>query len=374
MIEHVRRAFSWRTRFVRVTDTERSELVAAGVTEPHVQALAAWRRSALLLAFPVLLVAFALSVVAVMKENATQLTEFGSVLEWVPTVSLALVPAAALYCVVKWTDLKTTSRVLLIAWVASIALPLLAALVPIDGWIDVSSLRAIVVADSVSNGTDPTVALAQLDLNLLLARVLLAVQYSVQLLPVLISIPAGVLKGALRAKALAPGSRFPGWFLVAVAPFYTLIVAIVFVLVDQLIGNGLLVLGVGLIAIVPLLFVVYRQTYTRPMTAAEAERDLGRASRTSLLVTAAGISCIVLYALTGRYLGHRIVGSHGLLSVTMLARSAVEYIGRSLVAAAVFTMVFVYMTIADWRLEQSDADRTAHNNEMRQLSEALRGS
>lgn len=373
LIDHVKRAFSWRARSVRISDAERQKLVAAGVTEPHVQGLAAWRRSALLLALPVLMAAFALSVVAAENEDTTQLTSLGRVLRWIPTIALGLVPAAALYCVVKWTNLKSTSRVLLIAWLGSIALPLMAALVPLDGWIDLDRLRLAVILDSTLKGTDPQIALDQLDLDLLLVRIYLAVQYSVQLLPVLISIPAGVMKGALRTKALAPGSRFPGWFLVAVAPFYTLIIAIVFVLVDQLIGNGLLVLGVGLTAIVPLLFLLHRKTYTRPLSPAEADKELGRANRTGSIVTYVGIAFIVLYALTARFLGERIVGNNGLLSVTMLVRSAVEYIGRRLVATVVFTIMFVYMTVADWRLEQEDTDRAEHDKEMRYLSEALSG-
>ena len=373
LVDHVKRAFSWRARSVRISEAERAQLQTAGVTESHVQGLAAWRRSALLLALPVLLVAFGLSVAAAESTDTTQLTSLGQVLRWVPTIALGLVPAAAWYCVVKWTDLKSTSRVLLVAWLGSIALPLLAALVPIDGWIDVDKLRLAVIIDSTLNGTDPELALAQLDVELLLVRIYLAVQYSVQLLPVLISIPAGVLKGALRTKALAPGSRFPGWFLVAVAPFYTLIVAIVFVLVDQLIGNGLLVVGIGLIAIVPLSFLLYRKTYTRPMSAAEADVELGRVNSKSLIVTYLGVACIVLYALTARFLGHRIVGHNGLLSVTMLARSAVEYVGRRLVATVVFTIMFVYMTVADWRLEQADVDRAQHDAEMQHLSGALSG-
>ncbi|MEQ1873682.1 MAG: hypothetical protein ABL953_08155 [Ilumatobacteraceae bacterium] len=368
---HLKRAFSWRTRSVRVSDAEREQLATAGVLEPHVQGLAAWRRSVLLLSVPVLIIATALSVVAVLDNDTSQLTSFGKLLQWVPTISLGLIPAAALYCVITWTNLRATSRVLLFTWVASIALPLLAALVPIDGWIDIDKLRAVVVIDSAVKGTDPTVALETLELELLLLRVFVAVNYFVQLLPVLISIPGGVLKGALRAKALMPGSRFPGWFLVAVAPFYTLIVAIAFVIVNQLIGNGVLVLGIGLIAVVPLLFLFHRKTYTRPLSPAEADEELGRANRIGWIVTYAGVACIVLYALTARFLGRRIVGPDGVLTVTMLVRSGVEFFGRHLVATAVFTIMFVFMTVADWRLEQSDTDRAAHDNDMRSLSDAI---
>src|SRR5437763_927352 len=82
-------------------------------------------------------------------------------------------------------------------------------------------------------------------------RVATAVSYALTLLPVIITVPAGVLKGAGRMRFLFPAAALPGWFLLSTAPFYSIFLIVVFILIDQIVGNFLLVLGVALLAFGP---------------------------------------------------------------------------------------------------------------------------
>src|SRR5262249_6977320 len=134
----------------------------------------------------------------------------------------------------------------------------------------------------------------------LLQRVDEALKYTTTLLPVIITIPAGVLKGSARMKSLFPAAVLPGWFLVAVAPFYSLFMIVVFVLIEQIVGNFVLVLGVGLLAFGPWFSVISRRWYSRPMWVAQAKVELAKASTIGGFVTVIGFALVIVFLLTAR--------------------------------------------------------------------------
>jgi hypothetical protein len=191
------------------------------------------------------------------------------------------------------------------------------------------------------------------DAEVLLIRLGLAVQFALTLLPVVLSIPGGVLRGAGRIKSLFPAAALPGWFLVAVAPFYSLFMIVVFVLFDQIIGNALLLIAVGLLAFTPWLFVIHRKVYGRPLSTAEARTELARAGRWGGWLTLVGIVLLAIYALTAKVAGQHVVGSDSdtaFFTYVAVLRTVGEAISRGLVTAVVFSMIFLYVVYSEWRM------------------------
>jgi hypothetical protein len=184
-------------------------------------------------------------------------------------------------------------------------------------------------------------------------RLAQAIYFALVLLPVVLSIPGGVLKGAGRIKSLFPSAVLPGWFLVAVAPFYSMFMIVVFVLIDQAVGNGLLLVGVGLLAFAPWLIVIHRRVYARPMTTAEANTELARASRWGGWLTLIGLGCLVIFAFTQKVGGVHVIGgdsNKAVFTYVQVLRTIGEVLSRGLVTAVVFSTIFLYAVYAEWRM------------------------
>ena len=191
------------------------------------------------------------------------------------------------------------------------------------------------------------------------------------LLPVLITVPSGVLKGAARIKSLFPAAGLPGLFLVAVAPFYSLFTIVVFVLVEQMAGNGVLLVGVGLLAFSPWLFVIYRKTYGRPLSMAEAATELPRASRFGGILLFGGLAFIAIYVTTAKVNHRRVIGSgsDAYFSYTDVLRALVEVVSRTMVTTVVFSAIVLSMVFAEWRVARSVRPEIQgeHDSQMRAI-------
>jgi hypothetical protein len=251
-----------------------------------------------------------------------------------------------------------------ICWGLSIVIPLLAALIPISTIFDFDSAKNL----NVSGGATSD----QIGSAFLGVKVVKAVELALTILPVIVTVPGGVLKGAGRVKFLFPAAALPGWFLIAVAPFYSIFLIVVFILIDQIVGNFLLVLGVALLAFAPLLFVIHRGIYGRSMSIGEARVELPKAGRLGGVLTLGGLACVLIWGLAFKIpdTDRRIVGGHdGFFSLTDVARAALEVFGRNLVTAVVFSMVFLSMVFAEWRAAQQVRPdiKAEHDMEMQAL-------
>jgi hypothetical protein len=265
----------------------------------------------------------------------------------------------------RWTELRGTSKVLIIAWIASIAIPLVVALIPLDYLVDLDQLRA-----NDPEGAESTIQGL---------RLVLAIGYALTLLPVVVSVPGGVLKGAARVKSLFPSSALPGWFLVAVAPFYSMFTIVMFVLIDQIVGNGLLLLGVGLLAFGPWLFVIYRKVYARPLSLAEAKTELARASRLGGVFLISGLFFIVIFLFTAKVGQQDVLGADenkSIFTYLQVSRTLAEVLSRSIVATVVFCTVFLQMVYSDWQAMYGMREdiRREHDTEMMALERYVRGA
>jgi hypothetical protein len=363
---HVKRALHWNLATVHPTPAEEQQLDAAGV-DRSLHGLYVWRRSTLLVAFPVLLLSAVLSFVDAVQVDSEVATGLGMFLVYLQPISLMLVPVGAIVVIRSWTDLRRPAKALVVCWIVSIAVPLITVLVPINYLIDMSAVQQAYVQQygTLDGWNDAVLGL----------RMYAGLSFAGNLIPVILSIPSGVLKGAGRIKSLFPAASTPGFFLVSVAPFYSLFMVVVFVVVDQMAGNALLLLGVGLLAFTPWLYVIRRKVYARPLTSAEADVELPRASRASGYLAALALLLIGIFVLTANVAGRDLVGTGDakFFSYTEVLRWVVEYESRNLVAAVLFSTIFLYFVYAEWRntTQASGEIREEHDARLRALERCL---
>ena len=316
----------------------------AGVTSPLARSYAAWRQSALLIAAPIVVTGAVLALFDFRNiETGEPFNSFGIAAQVLPLLGPLVLAAASLAALATWTRPRLSSRVLISGWVASLVLPLLPALVPLDWLID----NELFVRNI---GDRETAALL-----LQLVKAFLAIGYAVSLLPAIVTFPGGVVRGSLLAKGLVPQSSLPGFFLVATAPFYSLVVMVALVVVMQFIGTGLLVVGVLLLAVAPWVYVVNRKLYLAGDLAQMASPRLDLTQRLNGALIAGGIIVVLVWALTTDVDGIPVVGSgdDAFLDHVTLARVTVEAIGRVIVTTVAFAHVFLSMTVLSWRTAPS---------------------
>ena len=138
-----------------------------------------------------------------------------------------------------------------------------------------------------------------------------------------------------------------------------------------MVGNGLLLVGVGLLAFSPWLFVIYRKVYGRPMSIAEAAKELPRASRFGGFFLTGGLVLIVIYVLTAKVNHRDVVGSgnSAFFSYVDVLRAVGEVISRTLVTTVVFSAIVLSMIFAEWRVGRSMPPeiRAEHDSQMQAI-------
>jgi hypothetical protein len=330
---HVLRAFAWNVRTVAVTASERAALSRAGVEVDLLQRYLAWRRSLFLFLIGPTALSALLAVIGFFALDFSTLSVLGILVQLVVTASLVVLPLAAFHASRVWTDPRTSRQRVLWAWAASFALPLLVALLPVTWLLDLDAGNEQVMA---------------------LARILGGFAYFVSLLPLVLSIMPGVLRVCIRVKALLPESIVPGWFVMAAAPFSALLLLVAFVLVHQLAGNVLLIVGLlGLMA-APLLFVWNARLFVRPLVTDKERRRFARVQVHYAVVVGAAAAALLAFFLTAEIGPAPLVGAEGEAAVTygrffwQVFRFLTEFAGRSLFITAVAVDFFVLMNHSVW--------------------------
>lgn len=355
-LRHLRRILDPDSPASGPTSAEQERLAAAGHRSPAVTSYVLWRRSVLLVILPALAFAGVLALVTAAGVETAGLTGLGVLLTWLPAITVWAAPIGALVGLRDWTHPERGSRPVLIGWAISVIAPILVALVPLEGWIDVGALEQEAdVRFGVGSGESLVTSF----------RVSLAIGYAATLLPTVVSVPSGVLRGASRIKALLPHAPMPGWFLVAVSPFAGLLLLVAFVLLLQLAGTGLLTVAVALLTAAPLQYLFWRRAWTDTTGSLEAVAQRSSASRVGTACVAGGLLFLVIWALTAEVIGLSVVGSgdEALLSWLDGIRTLVEVGARGLLAGVVFAHLFLRMSIRQWRdtttLSAGDAERFA---------------
>jgi hypothetical protein len=340
VIGHLRRASVWRLDRIRPSPSEIVRLSRDGEDDPTVQSYAVWRRSALLIALPVVTLTAVLAMVSFKDvETGDPFNSLGVIAQICPLLGPITLAVALWLSLASWSKSRYSSRVLVFGWVTSVVLPLLPALMPLDWLIDKGRLVERVGDVDLVNQ------------QLLVAKIILGVQYAIFLLPTVITFPGGVVKGSVRVKGLLPDSSLPGFFLVTTAPFYSLIVLVALVIVVQFFGTGLLLLGALLLAVSPWVYVFHRRHYIGAVLDDSSSAQLDKAQRLNGVLTLAGLGFIMLWAFTANIDGVKVVSVHGdgVLDLLTVSRVAVESVARSFATTVVFAHIFLSLTISAWR-------------------------
>jgi hypothetical protein len=229
------RAFRLRIEPDEVLPSEQRALASSNppVTDAHLQAFLAWRRSVLFLVAIALVPLTVLRLIDAFSEDTPSQLRF-----------IVVIPALAegLLCLVCWVQLRNWTqwrrqrRALVWAWGIFMAAPFLVFLIPTD------SILESIIQDQLGaaggggwGGGIDTQAVAQLALTL---KLTIAIYALLTLAPKAVSLLAGTIRAGLVTKMLFPGTSGPGWIVVLATPIYTLVVFTLLIAPYQLTGSG----------------------------------------------------------------------------------------------------------------------------------------
>lgn len=395
---------------VKVSPKEQAVLQQTGVPEPAVQRLLTWRRSALIFVLPLLIVAVALSLFDAYQEVsgegllAEYSTTLGIICTWLPPVTMLFLPIGAVAAIVWWTEARKSTSVLIGTWAIATVMPLVTALVPMEWRWEIERMgeddaRANNLSLLEMLGYSPSEAdeflrspnvqaefQAEIETmttaNGLTMGMLSAVNFTIILMPVIIGLVNGVLRGALRTKITFPSTIVPGWFVVIAAPFFTLVLCTMFAIVSPILGSGLASIGILLVAVAPLTILFFVKKITRPMSRSEAAPISFRATVLSLSVSLVGLVLLGYYLFTGEVYGMSVLGStdaandgEALFSYVNLGQSAVGLIARFQFTMVIMVFLFTRLAYREgYELAvMPNATRQEHVSDMRQLQRFVTG-
>jgi len=251
-----------------------------------------------------------------------------------PWVMFAFTIAAAFF----WNNWRRSSWLLKIGWGVSFILPLIPAIFPLE------HIYTSEVLDYY-NSTD------DLKAQLQGVKIIVAIAYTFQILPIIISFPGGSMRAALRIRAVFPDSSLSSWILVISAPFYSVLILMALVVVLQLAGNVLLILGTILLTINPWTYVVFRRLLVAVSTPT-TERRLDLLQRCTGISNLIGFLLIILYVISSEEIRQYI-------EVAGIVRLAVVSWSRTIVTTVLFCDIYLRMTVTQWK---RDGERRQEGN------------
>jgi hypothetical protein len=361
----VRRSLGGDLQAMPVTPGEQALLEAHGILDPTLQRFAVWRKSILLLVIPPTLLGAVLYTQRVINQGFESLSIVGATLVVVDALMLYLLPLAALLAAWTWTHHRRSHQILLRGWIIVFFFPILYALMPIPWQVKFSG--------SVEEREFQRKFLEGYGM-------LLGLAYYVALMPTVMSLIPGLIRACVRMKSLMPAFIVPGWFLMAAAPLYLLLWLVVFVAINRLAGNALLIIGVVLYIGAPMIYVLRAETFLRPLDTREGGRSIGRVQIVvNACLFAAGL-LLVIYGFTKTVLGVPLLGLnqetslvHMLQQVEIkelkidlpnppesivwigdlhIYRYLLEYMGRSLYMTVIFADLLIRLELTVWTQEQ----------------------
>lgn len=334
---HVTRALKWNLRRVVVTDAERQFLISLSVDEEDARRYLVWRHSVLLMIIAPTLLSAILATIGAFTADTTAWSGFGYFSEMLRVLSLYALPIAAFTAARAWHRHRRSRRRVLVGFLIAFLTPLLLALFPIQWRFEMD------MEDSdVRQMQEAAIGLVG------------AIAYYVALMPAVLSLLPGILRACLRVKALLPESILPGWFLVAASPLYMLLFLVVFVTVNQLAGNALLVLGVLALTGAPMLYLANASVFVRPLSSDPDVARFGRVQKGVFAILFTGVLFLLIYAFTAEVFGRSLLGVDADASLLRpwdpeVLRFPVEYLSRSLFVTVLVADLFMLMNLSVWR-------------------------
>ncbi len=338
---HLRRAFTLRLTAVPVSDQEKAVLLARRVGGDTGQKMLVARRSIFLV------VAVATGIAVILRaltafDDVEYLSAFGKLITLVDLLAEVALPATALLAFWFWPRLKFTRSLLVLGWVVAFLVPIGTALFPISWILNTEAVPA----------TGPAV---QFGLRLFAGLI-----YYIALMPTVLAIIPGLLRACVRVKMLLPQSVVTGWFLVAGAPFYSLLVLVIFVSLNQLARDPLLIAGVLLLMAAPLVFLTRPGVFIRPGLGDETRRKIAVLQVGYLVLVGLGVVLLTAYLLTARFpvgVGRggtpeelTLVGldENALIGPLDLVQYYVQFFGRALFTSVVGADLLMLMNFSVW--------------------------
>ena len=188
------------------------------------------------------------------------------------------------------------------------------------------------------------------------------------LLPAVLALIPGVLKGCMRVKTLLPASTLPGWFIVMAAPLYGLFLLTVFVAINQITDDPLLIGGILMLVFAHLVYAIRGPTFTQPIL---TDDDYKRMKNSQLIVsfcTLVAVGLVVTYLTTRSFMGAHIIGTDpkkAFMTPFSLVCMGVEIISRSMFVGVLSVDLFMRINHVAWndikRLAQSGTSGSYQN-------------
>lgn len=357
---HARRIFQWRLNLVEPTERERErldgafknketgqEIKASGdEADDHrvLRALLAWRHTNLLVALPIVLFGSVWDVVLMFQnmsgDDAAYYNGLGNFVLRLPYLAPIFLLGGTGLGLLRWHEWRPSRNVVRAGWGLSFVLPFVPALFPVESLLTRDAVRAFQRDEA-----------AQAQLAAL--KVFLALAYLFSVLPLVITFPGGAVRAAIRTRGLLPESSLAGRILVVSAPFYSLLILTSLVVIIQLLGSWVLVVGAVVLALNPWIHVVFRNLYLSPPSySSQAERDaqegrLDAVQRVAALSSVAGYALVLAWAVAEGVVGEAVTAGQ-------LVNFFLRGFGNGLVTAVVFCDALVRMSASHWR---ADRDR-----------------
>lgn len=342
---HFVRSLSWNLRSLAVQPDEEARLIANGVDEADARRYLVWRRSVLLVVALPMLVSALLATIGWGGRDRSSLSDLGGLLEIVQLAALYALPVTAWLAAWTWDRHRRSRNILLRGWLIAFLTPLILALIPFAWRFDLSN------ADPMQDPTQVANMMSGFGL-------IGAIVAYVTLMPAVLSLIPGVLRGCLRIKALIPESILPGLFLIAAAPLYILFFLVIFTTINQVAGNLVLILAVLAFLMAPLLYLFNAGTFTRPLRTPEDIAKVGQVQTTAMVILGIGLGLLVVYAFTATIFGKSLVGMDEATSLMRpwspsLFQLPLEYFVRSLFTTVLVADLFMQMNLSLWRHTQA---------------------
>jgi hypothetical protein len=389
LLFHMRRAARWNLRGLPLGERELAKLRSRGIESEGAAAYLAWRRSTFLILTGLTLLNAGFDISNFIDFYSwwpAGWTQFGIVKEGIRHAAVAAMPAAACAATLTWARPRVSRGLALAGWCMGLLAPIILAFFPLHWSVNLDAL-------SLSQGEQNLNAMLRMleipvTANAFMGTVrqtleyvldlIGAIVYGVTLLPALLALIPGTLRGCLRVKLIAPESIVPSWFLVALVPFYVLLWLVVVAVVVNVRAGPLILGAVILMAIAPLAYLLPAPRLVRPLTP-DAAQGIARVRLLATVCVAAALALLVLFLATKEVVIEdehlRLVGLDVDTSVMMPwdpLGTCLDYLTRAMFTTAVMTDLFLQMHLSAWRrMRAAFAAEQAADHE-RQVAEFAR--
>lgn len=216
------------------------------------------------------------------------LNTIGSSLETLLFLATAGAVAFLAMAGLRWDHIESSRKALRFALLSALGVPLACSLVPWNMMVDAERLEGL------------GQRLQDVEQFRTATGLLVAMTLFTKVGPAVIGMCAGVIRGAMTLKTLLPESFLPGWTVLAFAPVYAVLMITVIVLVHQMQGDLVLLLGVGALIASPMSYVLMGEGILAPMSGEEASSKIqeGRKRATGFYLLGAVLISIWMFEST----------------------------------------------------------------------------